>query len=86
MKNKEQLIEIREMLYQNINDLNQVKNSLIDCFRLPKSKRLQQIRIVDQFLIDLNDEIVDINEEINRNFVSEDAVEEFRNRVNEMIN
>ncbi|CDW87838.1 UNKNOWN [Stylonychia lemnae] len=77
--------EIREMLYQNVQDLNTVKNSLIDCYRLPKSKRQQQIRVVDQFLIDLNDEIVDINAEISKGHLNDGIVEDFRMRVNELI-
>lgn len=59
-----QLLELRDMLYQNVNDLNDVLEALIDCFRLPKSKRSSQIRLIDQFLIDLNEEIVDITSEI----------------------
>eukprot|EP00347_Sterkiella_histriomuscorum_P000603 403375211 len=56
-----QLQELREMLYQNVADLNAVKNSLIDCRRIPKSKRNQQISLIDQFLIDLNEELININ-------------------------
>eukprot|EP00347_Sterkiella_histriomuscorum_P007167 403350003 len=82
------------MLYQNVADLNAVKNSLIDCRRIPKSKRNQQISLIDQFLIDLNEELININyaipnyeqsEEFSNQNMGDETVEDFRIRINELI-
>ena len=84
------------MLYSQVRDLTYIKNALVDCFRMPKSQRQESVVIIDQFLIDLNEEIVDINGELKeeddrlesvgrRNQITEDLVEEYRERANQLI-
>lgn len=79
------------MLYLQVKDLTAMKNALIDCFRMPRCKRQEQILTIDQFLIDLNEEIVDLNGDLNEDGdeetpqVNEDMVDEYRERVNQLI-
>ena len=81
-----QLEELREMLYQNVHSLNCLRKSLNGCELFKKAKKDKYIRYVDQFLIDLDEEIVDINGELGKSsYIDTYKVEEYRQRVNEII-
>ncbi len=68
-------------------NLSHLKNSLIETHGrvLSKNQRIKYIQLVDQFLIDLNEEIVDLNGELTKDQVPESRIEEYRTRVNDLI-
>lgn len=43
-----------------------MKHQLIECISIPKKTRANALRLLDEFLIDLNEEIININGDLSQ--------------------
>jgi len=60
------------LLYENIQSLSTLKETLGQCLEIGKSMKSKYLSLMDMFLIEINEEIVDLNSEIKRIDAQED--------------